>query len=143
VRFGALTLSTHPRARQGPSAFHARVSASIRFRHYERPLRATCNGPSSSGEIKRLLEPHRVNFRLSPGDKGVGLDLIEAVIPVEQRHVGIAAVRSGDAQLPAVDSANAMRNVEFDYAPLPLCNAQGRLGNRRRDRTFVRIKSSH
>jgi hypothetical protein len=74
-------------------------------------------GPSSSGEIKRLLEAHRVSFRLPPGDERVALDLIEAVIPVEQGDVGIATVRSGDAQLSAVDSANPMRNVEFDYAP--------------------------
>jgi hypothetical protein len=55
-----------------------------------------------SGEIKRLLEPRDVNFRLSPGDKGVAFDLIDAVIPVEQR-------RYGDAQLPTIDSANPMR----------------------------------
>src|SRR6202044_654859 len=67
-------------------------------------------------EIERLLEAHCIKFRLPPGDERVALDLIEAVIPVEQRHVGVATVRSGDVQLPAVDSANPMRNVEFDRA---------------------------
>jgi hypothetical protein len=69
-----------------------------------------------SGEIKRLLEPRGVNFRLSPGDKRVTLDLIEAIIPIEQRDVGVATIRSDDTQMPAVDSADAMRNVEFDRA---------------------------
>jgi hypothetical protein len=67
-------------------------------------------------EIKRLLKAHRFDFGLPAGDKRVALDLIEAVIPVEQRHIGVATVRSGDAQLPAVDLANATRNVEFDPA---------------------------
>jgi hypothetical protein len=66
--------------------------------------------------IKRLLKAHRFDFGLPAGDKRVALDLIEAVIPVEQRHIGVATVRSGDAQLPAVDLANATRNVEFDPA---------------------------
>jgi hypothetical protein len=78
-------------------------------------LPAICNDPTSA-TLKRLLEAHRVNFRLPPGDKGVALDLLEAVIPVEQRHVRVATARSGDAQLPAIDSANTMRNVEFDRA---------------------------
>ena len=69
-----------------------------------------------SGEIERLLEAHRINFRLPPGDKRVSLDLIKTIIAVEQRHVGIATVRTRDAQLPAIDSADAMRNVEFDGA---------------------------
>jgi hypothetical protein len=30
--------------------------------------------------------------------------------------VGVATVRSDDIQLPAADSADAMRNVEFDRA---------------------------
>ena len=50
--------------------------------------------PCPLGEIKRLLEPRGVNFRLSPGDKRVTLDLIEAIIPIEQRDVGVATVRS-------------------------------------------------
>jgi hypothetical protein len=78
------------------------MSASTRCRHHEHP--ATVQG--ALREIERLLEAHRVN---SPGDKGITFDPIEAVIRVGQR-------RSGDAQLAAVDSANAMGSVEFDRA---------------------------
>jgi hypothetical protein len=66
------------------------------------PLRAMIRG-TALREIERLLEAHRLDLCLPSGDKGVALDLIEAVIPVEQRHIGIATVRSGDAELPAVD----------------------------------------
>jgi hypothetical protein len=67
---------------------------------------ARCNGPMRRATSDQaLLEAHRLNFRLPAGDKRVALDLIEAVIPVEQRHVGVATVRSGDAQLAAVHSA--------------------------------------
>jgi hypothetical protein len=45
-----------------------------------------------------LLEPRGINFRLSPGNKRATLDLIEAIIPIEQRDVGVAPVRSDDTR---------------------------------------------
>ena len=53
------------------------------------------------GKIKRLLETHRFNFCLPSNDECVALDLAKAVVPVEERHVRVSAVRSRDAQLPA------------------------------------------
>jgi hypothetical protein len=58
-----------------------------------------------------LLKAHGVYLRQPARNKRVALDLLEAVIPLEQRHVGMATVRSGDAELPTIDSANPMRNV--------------------------------
>jgi hypothetical protein len=62
-------------------------------------------------EIERLLKSHRLNLCLPTGDKRVALDLIEAVIPVEQRHVRVATVRFGDAQLSAVYDASCHGTV--------------------------------
>jgi hypothetical protein len=50
------------------------------------------------------------------GDKGATLDLIQPVISVKERHVGITTVRSSDAKLPAIYGAKANRNRTFGAA---------------------------
>jgi hypothetical protein len=66
------------------------------YRFFCKRRRVRSQATTYLGGNKRLLEAHRVDFRLSSGDKGIALDLIEAVVLVEQRDVGIATVGSGD-----------------------------------------------
>jgi hypothetical protein len=50
-----------------------------------------------SGEIKRLLKVHRVNFCLPARNEHIALDLVEVVVPVEQCDIGVATICPGNA----------------------------------------------
>src|SRR5215468_9810502 len=71
-----------------------------------------------SGEVERLVKDHRVDLRVAPGNKRFALDLIEPFLVQERRHVGVTAVRTRDAELPAVNPADAVLDVELDLAAL-------------------------
>src|SRR5438045_1462143 len=79
-----------------------------------RSIRATT--VRRSGQIERLLEAHRVKFRLAAGPERSALDLIEPLLVIEHRDVGVAAARLGEAELTAaVDRADAVRDFELDH----------------------------
>lgn len=67
------------------------------------------------GEDQGLLEPDGIG-RTVAGH--VALDLVEALLVVEDRDRGMAAVRGLDAQLTAEHPADAVGNVELDHASL-------------------------
>jgi hypothetical protein len=49
---------------------------------------------------------------------------------IKQRHLGITAVRPGDAEVAAEDGANAMRDIELDHTTLPQLSTQEQFGVR-------------
>jgi hypothetical protein len=62
-----------------------------------------------------LLEPDGIG-RAVAGH--LSLDLVEALLVIEHRDRGMAAVRGPDAQLTAEHPADAVGNVELDLASL-------------------------
>lgn len=61
---------------------------------------------------------HRINFRLSPRHKGLAFDLVEPIVMVKHRDVGIAAIRHRNAKLTPIDGADSVLNVELDNSIL-------------------------
>ena len=68
-------------------------------------MRAVCD---VAVECERLLEPNGV--RGAPAGKFRALDLVEAIVGKEHRSRGEAAIRPCDAELPAINPVDAVRD---------------------------------
>src|SRR5712672_484627 len=69
-------------------------------------------------QVERLLEDHGVDLRLPASDGCCSFKPIEALLVIEYRNVGIAAVCPRNSKLSAVSRADAMGDVEFDHTAL-------------------------
>src|SRR6266850_4107510 len=72
--------------------------------------------PSGSGEVERLLEAHGVDLRLAARHKRFAFDLIEPLLVIKHRDVGMTAARPRDAELTAVNRADAVGYIKLDLA---------------------------
>ena len=75
-----------------------------------------CNSGPNSGQVKRLLEDHGVDFGLAARCDRLAFDLVEALLVVKYRNVGIPAVRPRNGKLAAICRTDTVLDVEFDHA---------------------------